>query len=72
MMLEGKCLRCGSRYYGWALGSPRKQTCESCGGALEVSCEKGKPFTGYSYFATPKYKSSLLDCISFVEDHWGK
>jgi hypothetical protein len=30
------CPKCGARYYGWALQTPRHQMCEICGAALVV------------------------------------
>jgi ribosomal protein S27AE len=50
-MLEGNCPKCGARYYGWALRSPRNQMCHSCGTALIITDEGGRLFTGYSPFS---------------------
>jgi len=35
-MLEGKCPKCGRRFYGLALANPRFQMCEACGSGLEI------------------------------------
>jgi hypothetical protein len=55
-MLEGKCPKCGARYYGWALNSPRNQMCENCGIGLEILDGEGNSFTGYSPFTAAEYK----------------
>ena len=56
-MLEGKCPKCGAKYYGWALRHPRHQTCH-CGAALEIT-EDGRTFKGYSPFTAEKYSINL-------------
>jgi len=35
-MLEGKCTKCGARWFGWALRFSRNQSCPECGSALYV------------------------------------
>ena len=42
-MLEGKCPKCGTYRYGWALFSPRHQSCPKCGVGLGIT-------NGYSLF----------------------
>ncbi len=53
-MFEGKCPKCGVKYFGWALRWPRHQTCAQCGTALEIT-EDGRKFAGYSPFTTEEY-----------------
>jgi ssDNA-binding Zn-finger/Zn-ribbon topoisomerase 1 len=54
-MIEGECLKCGQRYYGWALLEPRNQSCSKCGVGLLIT-EDGKTFfKGYSPFEAEKY-----------------
>jgi hypothetical protein len=36
-MIEGKCPHCGLQTFGWALLSPRYQTCPNCGVGLEIT-----------------------------------
>jgi predicted nucleic-acid-binding Zn-ribbon protein len=40
-MIEGKCPKCGDRYYDWALIEPRHQSCLKCGVWLLIT-EDGK------------------------------
>jgi hypothetical protein len=35
-MLQGKCPRCGERYYGFALANPEFQSCGMCGADLTI------------------------------------
>lgn len=35
-MLMGKCPRCGTEYYGWALRTAAHQNCDGCGVALKI------------------------------------
>ncbi len=53
--MEARCPRCGTRYYGWALRSPRHQTCSRCGVAL-VIVEDGKTTRGYSPLDAAEYR----------------
>jgi hypothetical protein len=66
-MLEGKCQKCGARYYGWALKSPRNQMCESCGVGLEIKDEADNSFKGYSPFSAGEYKYQLPDSTPLGE-----
>jgi len=54
-MLEGKCPKCGSYYYGWALRFPRNQYCNECGTALEIK-DQDTIFHGYSPFEAEEYR----------------
>jgi len=36
-MLKGTCLKCGSKYWGWALTDMQHQTCSKCGSTLVVT-----------------------------------
>jgi len=63
-MIEGKCLRCGASYFGWALQSPRNQSCPHCGAALKIY-KNGKPvFEGYSPFTAEKYSLELPNDVN--------
>ena len=54
-MLDGKCPKCGTRYFGWALRFPRHQTCPKCGVGLDI-IEDGKQVSkGYSPFTAEKH-----------------
>ena len=55
-MLKGKCPKCGKIYYGYALRSPRNQTCNICGVGLKITNGSGETITGYSPFYARKYK----------------
>ena len=58
-MIEGRCPKCGARYFGWALRSPRNQSCANCGAALKIY-ENGKLVSeGYSPFTAEKYSINL-------------
>ena len=54
-MLEGKCPKCGSRYFGWALRLPRHQTCPKCGVGLDIIEDGRAVSTGYSPFTAERY-----------------
>jgi hypothetical protein len=60
-MIEGKCPKCGDRYYGWALLEPRHQSCEKCGVGLLITEDGKKTFQGYSPFTAEEYKINLLN-----------
>jgi len=55
-MLEGRCPKCGMRYFGWALQNPRNQACSKCGSGLEIFKDGQKVGTGYSPFAAERYR----------------
>ena len=53
-MLEGRCLKCGRHYFGWALLWPQHQMCTQCGVGLQI--KDGETIvTGYSPFSAKKY-----------------
>ncbi len=54
-MLEGKCPKCGARYFGWALRFERHQACPKCGVGLDITEEDGRVFKGYSPFTAKEY-----------------
>ena len=58
-MLEGKCLKCGTHYYGWALRNPRHQTCSKCGVALEITEDGKRIFKGYPPFTAERYSINV-------------
>ncbi len=35
-MPQGKCLKCGAKWYGWALIYQLKPTCQHCGGEIQI------------------------------------
>jgi hypothetical protein len=47
-VLEGRCPKCGIRYYGWALFNTKHQTCPDCGTKLEIKESNGTISEGYS------------------------
>jgi hypothetical protein len=63
-MIEGKCPKCGTAYFGWALHSPRNQYCNDCGTSLEI-IEDGETFRGYSPFEAEKY--NIKDSSGFLD-----
>ena len=54
-MLEGRCPKCGLRYFGWGLRYSRYQTCSKCGVALEIIADGGKVSKGYSPFTAQEH-----------------
>ena len=54
-MIEGKCPKCGRRYYGWALLQPRNQSCAKCGVGLLITRDGQTVVEGYSPFTADKY-----------------
>jgi len=62
-MLEGKCPKCGTCYFGWALRNPRHQSCPRCGVGLDITengvqLPKGySPFTAEKHYVNPPTKS---------------
>lgn len=53
-MLEGRCPKCGMRRFGWALASPRYQTCPACGIGLEITEEGRAVMQGFSPFTAER------------------
>jgi len=55
-ILTGKCPKCRTYYYGWALLKPRHQICPKCGVGLEISDSNGHTlFEGYSPFSAERH-----------------
>ena len=56
-MLEGRCPKCDTRYYGWALAVASQQACTKCGHKLDIyESETGRLIaTGNSIFEADKY-----------------
>jgi len=54
-MLEGKCPKCGTRYFGWALRFPRHQVCLKCGVGLDIIEDGRQVSRGYSPFSAPEH-----------------
>ena len=54
-MLKGRCPKCGTKYFGWALRFSRNQSCSNCGAALEIFEDGKRISTGYSPFTAEKY-----------------
>ena len=54
-MLEGKCLKCGTRRVGQALRNPRHQSCPRCGTALAITEGGYRVFKSYSPFTAEEY-----------------
>lgn len=46
-MIEGRCNKCGAQFYGWTLLNPQHQTCERCGGLLELNQEGQRIASGH-------------------------
>ncbi len=53
-MIEGKCSRCGTTRYGWALLNPRYQTCPACGSGLEIYKDGVMVTKGFSPFTAER------------------
>lgn len=64
-MLEGKCLKCGIRYYGWALRDSRHQTCPNCGRKLQIKRSNGTLSAGYSPSLIDKHL--LMQIMNIVD-----
>jgi len=58
-MIEGRCLKCGHCYVGWALKIPRNQMCSNCGAALEIYQDGKRIPGGYSPFTAEKHTVNL-------------
>jgi len=44
--MEGKCPKCKTSYFGYALRNPRHQRCDRCGTPLEITEQGAKLHTG--------------------------
>jgi hypothetical protein len=53
-MIEGKCPHCGLQTFGWALLSPRYQTCPNCGIGLEITEDNHPMIQGFSPFTAER------------------
>jgi len=53
-MIEGKCSRCGTHRFGWALLNPRYQTCPVCGGGLDIYKDGALITKGFSPFSADR------------------
>ncbi len=58
--MEGRCPKCGARYFGEALRMCQNQMCGYCGCGLEIKDEQGQTFAGYSPFTAAEYKLADL------------
>jgi hypothetical protein len=68
-MIEGKCPRCGLKTFGWALLSPRYQTCHNCGVGLEIT-EDSHPLTqGFSPFIADRMDNKETANNLIGKDH---
>jgi hypothetical protein len=67
MVPQARCPKCGTRYYGWALRSPRNPMCEKCGLGLEISEEGGRAFVGYSPLTAEEHKLNIPGKVSHPE-----
>lgn len=65
-MLEGRCPKCGIRYYGWALLNPEYQTCPDCRIGLHIKDSNGTISEGYSPSVIDK--SLLEEIMKIVDD----
>ena len=68
IMLEGKCPKCGAKYFGWALRWPRHQMCSKCGIGLEITQDGERFFTGYSPFTAEEYSINPPTNVSLPEE----
>ena len=67
-MLEGKCPKCGTSYFGWALRFSRHQMCPKCSVGLEI-LEDGRPVSkGYSPFTAKKHTINLPASVPPPDD----
>ena len=67
-MIEGKCPKCGRRFYGWALLQPRNQSCGKCGVGLLITKDGGKTFfKGYSPFDADRISIDSSENIDVSE-----
>lgn len=53
-MLEGRCSKCGTSYFGWALRFPANQSCPKCGVGLQLFSDGKSVGEGYSPFTAEK------------------
>jgi len=67
-MLEGKCPKCGTSYFGWSLRFPRHQVCPKCGTGLEIVEDGRRVSQGYSPFTAKKHSVNLPTSVSPPDD----
>jgi hypothetical protein len=53
-MIEGKCPKCVTLRYGWALLNPRYQTCPACGRGLDIYKNGQLVIKGFSPFTAKR------------------
>jgi len=53
-MIEGKCSKCGTLRYGWALLNPRYQTCPKCGSGFDIFKDGRLVTKGFSPFTAER------------------
>jgi hypothetical protein len=70
-MLQGKCPKCGTYYYGWSLINPRHQSCPKCGVGLEITEDGHRLFIGYSPFIGERYFFNPANAPSFLDKEKG-
>jgi hypothetical protein len=63
-MIEGKCSKCSTIRYGWALLNPRYQTCATCGSGLDIYKDGHLLIKGFSPFTAKR-----LDADEQVDTH---
>ena len=53
-MIEGKCPKCGTHRFGWALLNARYQTCPACGAGLDIYKDGVLVARGFSPFSADR------------------
>ena len=66
-MLEGRCPKCGTSYFGWALRFPINQSCPKCGVGLQLFSDDKPVGEGYSPFTAEKH-TVVPPTVPFPED----
>ncbi len=56
-MITDRCLKCGSRYYGWSLKQASNQRCDKCEVPLLITEDGNEVFRVNSLLATYKYST---------------
>ena len=65
-MIEGRCQKCGKRYYGWALSQPRNHICNKCGVSLLISDQDKPSYEGYPPIYINKHNNFLVSSLDHV------
>ncbi len=60
-MIMGKCIACGSRYYGWSLINPGLHYCAKCGSRLEIVLDEDRITNDHKLSVFEKYFLELPD-----------